>query len=171
MSWRYSPSTVCAYSRFRHKVKIKKINKSDYLHSSDFLISVFLIQLAIAVIAAISSKLSVLLFLFGFLSSGSLEVNSQWRSFASANAMIRRLFCFLCSFLKVSQRVSTIDLTSKKFISVVLNFTSFASHHTTMSNLRHCIAKNNSLHFLRNFRKFEQKMLNAIFSKSFLVVF
>nr|DAS61502.1 MAG TPA: Photosystem II reaction centre I protein (PSII 4.8 kDa protein) [Caudoviricetes sp.]DAX38619.1 MAG TPA: Photosystem II reaction centre I protein (PSII 4.8 kDa protein) [Caudoviricetes sp.] len=28
-------------------------------------------------IAAISSKLSVLLFLFGFLSSGSLEVNSQ----------------------------------------------------------------------------------------------
>ena len=103
------------------------------MHSNDFLISVFLIQLAIAVIAAISSKLSVLLFLFGFLSSGSLEANSQWRSFASANAIIRRLFCFLCSFLKASQRVSTIDLTSKKFISVVLNFTSFASHHTTTS--------------------------------------
>nr|DAS61503.1 MAG TPA: hypothetical protein [Caudoviricetes sp.] len=47
--------------------------------------------------------------------------------------MIRRLFCFLCSFLKASQRVSTIDLTSKKFISVVLSSISFAPHHTTMS--------------------------------------
>nr|DAY21415.1 MAG TPA: hypothetical protein [Caudoviricetes sp.] len=32
MSWRYSPSTVCAYSGFRHRVKIKKDKKSDLFH-------------------------------------------------------------------------------------------------------------------------------------------
>lgn len=32
MSWRYSPSTVCAYSGFRHRIKIKKEIKVWIIH-------------------------------------------------------------------------------------------------------------------------------------------